>query len=163
GRVAGVLRGGLAGDDHGREASGMSAIGLEMSLDTERAAVVRASPREDAGAGCFHLTVLFYGPAVEAAFCVPGEQLVGHPRPNAGRLPGLRKAGCWRRLVEAVDVAAASYEFKAAVRARRVTADEHPALAEAMKYAVRRPLAAAFAFDRRRAAADQSVLNAAAF
>jgi hypothetical protein len=32
-----------------------------------------------------------------------------------------------------------------------------------MMYAMRRPLATAFAFDRRRAAADQSVLNAAAF
>ena len=141
----------------------MSAIGLEMSLDTEAAAVVRASPREDAGAGCFHLTVLFYGPADYVAATVAGEQVFCDPMPNAGLLPGLRKAGCWPRLMEAVDVAAASYEFKAAVRARRVTADEHPALAEAMKYAVRRPLAAAFAFDRRRAAADQSVLNAAAF
>jgi hypothetical protein len=65
--------------------------------------------------------------------------------------------------LQAADVAAASYEIKALIRARRITADPHEALEQAMKYAVRRPLAQAFAFDRRRAAADQSVLNACAF
>jgi hypothetical protein len=44
-----------------------------------------------------------------------------------------------------------------------VTADDHPALRDAMKYAQRRPLATAFAFERRRVEVDMSVLNACAF
>ncbi len=142
----------------------MSAIGLEMSLDTDSAAAIEAVPREDRGSGCFHLRVLFYGPADEVAAVLPaGAGVYLDPMPCAGLLPGLRKAGCWPRLLEAADVAAASYEWKAAVRARRVTADAHEALRDAMKYAIRRPLAAAFAFERRRVPCDMSVLNAAAF
>ena len=40
---------------------------------------------------------------------------------------------------------------------------EHPALRESMRAAVPRPLAARFAFERRRVTADMSPLNASAF
>jgi len=135
-------------------------IGLEMSLDTDVAAAVGAVPYGDR---CFHLTVLHYGAADEVAAVVAGHSVWLDPMPNAGLLGALRKAGAWPRLLEAVDVAAASYEFKTAVRARRLTAEDHPALRDAMKYATRRPLATAFAFERRRVEVDMSVLNAAAF
>src|SRR5207245_2719751 len=78
-----------------------------------------------------------------------GAQVWLDPMPCAGLLAALRAAGVSLHLLEAVDVAAASYEFKAEVRARRVTADDHPALREAMMHAQRRPLATAFAFARR--------------
>jgi hypothetical protein len=142
------------------------AVGLEMSADTELAAAVEAAAGEGAEAGCFRLRVLFYGPAEEVAAAVAGSQLWCDPMPCAGLLGQLRAAGAWPRLMEAVDVAQASYEFKAAVRARRVSlvpgaADE--ALREAMKYAAPRALAARFAFERRRVPCDMSPVNAAAF
>jgi hypothetical protein len=83
--------------------------------------------------------------------------------PNAGLLAPLRAAGVQLHLLEAVDVAAAAYEFKQEVRGRRVTAGAHPALREAMMHAQRRPLAAGFAFERRRVEADMSPVNACAF
>jgi hypothetical protein len=141
----------------------VSAIGLELSLDTDLAAAVEAVPRDDWPAGCFHLRVLFYGPAEEVPVVVAGREVWCDPMPNGALLPSLRKAGTFPHLLDAVDVASASYEFKVAVRARRVTADDHPALRDAMKYAQRRPLAQAFAFERRRVASDMSVLNACAF
>jgi hypothetical protein len=141
----------------------MSAIGLEMSMDTDLAAVLLAAPSGDPDGGCFRLRVLFYGPADEAPGLVAGDQVWLDPMPNAGLLAPLRAAGAQLHLLEAVDVAAASYEYKAAVRARRVSADGHEALRDAMKHAVRRPLATAFAFERRKVDADMSVLNAAAF
>jgi hypothetical protein len=141
----------------------MSAIGLELSLDTDVAAAIEAAGRLDAGVWYFHLRVMHYGPADEVAAAVAGAQVWCDPMVCAGLLPSLRKAGCWPRLLEATDVAAASYEYKTAVRARRVTAEPHEALREAMKYAQRRPLATSFAFERRKVASDMSVLNAAAF
>jgi hypothetical protein len=141
----------------------VNAIGLEMSLDTDVAAAIEAAGRNDAGTWYFHLRVLFYGPAEEVAAVVAGGQMWLDPMVCAGLLPSLRKAGCWPRLLEATDVAAASYEYKSAVRARRVTAEPHEALRAAMMYAQRRPLATAFAFERRKVASDMSVLNAAAF
>jgi hypothetical protein len=84
------------------------AIGMEMSLDTEVVAVVRCSPREDRGKSHIHLEVLFYDAAEGAVAAVAGKQVFLDPMPNAGLLPALRKAGCWPRLLEATDVAAAS-------------------------------------------------------
>jgi hypothetical protein len=141
----------------------MSAIGLEMSLDTDFAAAIEAEAREDRGAGFFHLRVLLYGPPEEVVAVVAGREVWCDPVPNAALLPSLRKAGCYPHKLEAAAVAAASYEFKTAVRARMLTADPHEVLRDAMKYAVRRPLAQAFAFERRRAACDMSILNSAAF
>ena len=141
----------------------MSAIGLELSVDTDVAAAIEAAGRSEEGTWFFHLRVMFYGPADEVAAQVAGGQVWCDPMPCGALLPSLRKAGCWPRLLEAVDVAAASFEYKQAVRARRVTAEPHEALREAMKYAQRRPLATAFAFERRKVASDMSVLNSAAF
>jgi hypothetical protein len=138
-------------------------LGLELSLDTELAAVVQVSAREDRGPGFFHVKVLLYGSPEDAVVWLAGREFWCDPLPNAALLPSLRKAGAWAHLLEAVDVVAASYEFKAAVRARQVSAEDHPALKAAMMYAMRRPLAQAFAFDRLRAEADQGPLNAAAF
>jgi hypothetical protein len=141
----------------------VSAIGLEMSVDTDLAAAVQASPRDDLGPGYFHLQVLHYGPADGVVAVVRGGEVWCDSMPNAGLLPSLRKAGCWPHLLESADVAAASYEFKQAIRDRRVSADPHEGLREAMMYAQRRPLAAAFAFERRRVASDMSLLNACCF
>lgn len=140
-----------------------TALGLELSLDTEQAAVVRVSAREDRDPGFFHVTVLSYGPPDDALVWLAGRECWLDPLPCAALLPSLRKAGTWPRLLEAVDVAAASYEFKAAVRARQVSADDHPALKAALMYAMARPLGRAFGFDRLRSEADQAPLNAAAF
>ena len=150
----------------------MSAIGLEMSVDTELAAVAVASREGDGDGEMCQVDLAFYGPAEEAAGEVyrlaarpgwGGVQVHLDPMPCAGLLAPLRAAGVSLHLLEAVDVAAAAYEFKAEVRSRRLKAGDHPALREAMRFAVRRPLAAAFAFERRRVEADMSALNAAAF
>jgi hypothetical protein len=69
----------------------------------------------------------------------------------------------WLHTLEAVDVAAAAGQFRTAVKARQITAVEHPALEQALTFAMRRPLAAAFGFERRRVPCDMSPLNAAAF
>jgi hypothetical protein len=143
------------------------AIGLEMSTDTELAAVAvgRALDGE-----CCQVDLVFYGPADGAVGEVSrlgsgelGRGVFCDPMPCAGLLAGLRATGVALHLLEAVDVAAAAYEFKAAVRGRRVTAAGHEALREAMRFAARRPLAAGFAFERRRVEADMAPLNAAAF
>lgn len=149
----------------------MMAVGLEMSMDTELAAVVAAT-RPDGEEMC-RVDLEFYGPADAAAgeaarLCSgPGAGLgcgvFCDPMPSAGLLPPLRAAGLRVHLLEAVDVAAAAYEFKAAVRGRRVTAAGHEALRESMRFAVRRSLASGFAFERRRVETDMSPLNAAAF
>src|SRR6266705_3084399 len=107
-------------------------IGLEMSLDTDVAAAIEAVPYGD---GRFHLKVRHYGPADLVAAVVAGRSVWLDPMPCAGLLDGLRKAGAWPHELTAVDVAAASYEYKTLVRARRLTADPHPALRDAMKYA----------------------------
>lgn len=141
----------------------MSGIGLELSVDTDLAAAVQASSRIDLGTGYFHLTVLHYGPTGEVVSAVGGQQVWVDPMPCGALLPTLRKAGCWPHELQALDVAVASYEFKTAVRDRKVSADPHEGLRQAMMYAMRRPLAAGFAFERRRAAFDMSLLNACCF
>ncbi|HEY5360310.1 MAG TPA: hypothetical protein VIJ82_21930 [Streptosporangiaceae bacterium] len=144
------------------------AFGLEMSQDAELAAVVAAGRQDDGGRA--EVDMLFYGAADEAAAevsrlfgSVDNVGLFCDPMPCAGLLPVLRSGGVWLHLLEAVDVAAASYLFKAEVRGHRVRVTGHEALREAMRFAVRRPLAAAFAFERRRVEVDMSPLNAAAF
>jgi hypothetical protein len=148
----------------------MSAIGLEMSVDTDLAAVAVAVAGDR---DCCQVELSYYGPA-EGAVAEVARLAAGaagglgcgtfcDPMPCAGLLPGLRGAGVQPHLLEAVDVAAAAYEWKAEVRARRVTAGPHEALKAAMQYAVRRPLATAFAFERRKVEADMSPLNACAF
>lgn len=84
------------------------------------------------------------------------------PMPSAPVLDELARRVVVHRL-EAVDVASASAQFKAAVKGRLLTADEHPALEQAVTFAMQRPLAAAFGFERRKVACDMSPLNAAAF
>ena len=80
--------------------------------------------------------------------------------PCAGILDDLRAAGVWLHLLEATDVAAAQWQFTTEVRARRVKLGGHPALRESMRAALPRPLAARFAFERKRVTADMSPLNA---
>jgi hypothetical protein len=69
----------------------------------------------------------------------------------------------WLHELSAEDVAAAAWQFTTEVRARRVKLGGHPALRSAMRSAVPRPLAARFAFERRRVTSDMSPLNASAF
>jgi hypothetical protein len=146
----------------------ITAIGLEMDQDGDRAAIAIAGREE--GDPRYLIDLMFYGDADLAAaevnrlyMTLESSGAYLDPMPCAGLLAPLRAAGTWLHLLEAVDVAAASYEFKAEVRARRVRTTGHEALRESMKYALRRPLAAAFAFERRRVAVDMAPLNAAAF
>ncbi len=146
----------------------ITAIGIELSTDTETASVAVAGRPE--GAWRAEVNLVYYGPdggavaAVTAAYADPG--CCGtwcDPAQVAGLLGDLRSEGVWLHELGAVEVAAASYVFKAAVRARRVKTSGHEALKAAMQYAMRRPLASAFAFERRKVAADMAPLNAAAF
>jgi hypothetical protein len=143
------------------------AWGAELDEDGERGAVVAARPREGGG---WRVEVVFYQPAVLLAVAVGAAydtepDSVGvyvDPMMVAPVLEDLR-ARCWLHPLEAVDVAASAGQFRAAVKHRQVSAAEHPALEQAMTYAARRPIAAAFGFERRRVPCDMSVLNAAAF
>jgi len=144
----------------------MMAIGLELSTDVDMAAVGVAS----AEGGRHLVDVAWYGSPDDAvAEC---SRLYGEvdncgvfcdPQPCAGIVDALRGAGCWLHLMEATDVSAASWQYTTEVRARRLKAGDHPALREAMRSAVPRPLALRFAFERRRTPTDVSPLNACAF
>lgn len=145
----------------------MVAIGLELSTDADMAAIAVAG-RE----GARHsVDLAFYGsPDDAAAQCsrLYGELadncgVFADPMPCAGILDDLRADGIWLHLLEAADVAAASWQFTTEVRGRRVKLGKHEALREAMRVAVPRNLAARFAFERKRVTADMSPLNACAF
>jgi hypothetical protein len=144
----------------------ITAIGLELSTDADMAAVATAgrdgvkwradltwygSP-DDAVAECARL----YG---ELDTC----GLYLDPQPCAPLVDDLRAAGVWLHLLEATDVAAASWQFTTELRGRRLKLAGHPALREAMRAAQPRPLALRFGFERKRASADMSPLNASAF
>lgn len=140
-------------------------IGLELSTDADMAAIAVAG--QDGGRWLADL--MFYGSPDDAvAECARlyGELdncgVFADPMPCAGILDDLR-ASVWLHMLEATDVAAAAWQFTTEVRARRVKLGAHPALREAMRTAVPRPLAARFAFERKRVTADMSPLNAAAF
>jgi hypothetical protein len=146
----------------------ISACGIELSTDTEVCSVAMAG-RED-GARRYQVDLLYYGPsagAIDAAGAAVGsEESLGayaDPMQIAGLLDDLRNAGVWLHLLTAVEVASASYVFKQAVRGRKIKTSGHEALKSALQYATRRPLAAAFAFERRKVPADMSPLNAASF
>ena len=142
------------------------AIGLELSTDTDMAAIAVAG----GGGGRWTADLTWYGSPDDAA----GEAsrlyleldncgVFLDPQPCAGILDDLRAAGAWLHLLEATDVAAASWQFTTEVRARRVTGANHPALRESMRAALPRPLALRFGFERKRAGTDMSPLNASAF
>ena len=143
------------------------AWGVEVDRAGETGAVAEARP---AAAGLWRVDLVFY----QAAVTLPGwlaeryeiePESAGvfcDPMPCAPVLDDLRRAVGLHTL-EAVDVAAASAQFKTAVKSRTVTAGEHPALEQAVTYALQRSLATAFAYERRKVAADMSPLNAAAF
>lgn len=145
----------------------MVALGLELSIDTEMAAIYAAG-RE--GSGKYVVQEMFYGAALLAAgevirlySALDNCGVCCDPMPNAPILDELRNAGVWLHLLEAVDVSAAAGQFKALVRGRNIAINGGEALRASMQFAVRRPLAAAFAFERRRVEADMSPLNAASF
>jgi len=141
--------------------------GVELSLDGEMGAVVSV---RSAGDGRYRAELAFYRGATDLPGAVavlydaepdtPGVFL--DPMPCAGILDDLAQK-VWIHRLEAVDVAAAAQQCLSAVRARLITATPHPALEQALTYAVQRPLASSFGFERRRVAADQSPLNAMAF
>ena len=144
----------------------MMGIGLELSTDVDMAAIGVAS----AEGGRYLVDVAWYGSSdlvvAEAARLYGETDNVGvfaDPQPCAGVLDGLRATGVWLHLMEAVDVAAASWQYTTEVRGRRVKGGAHPPLREAMRAAVPRPLALRFGFERKRVTADMSPLNAAAF
>lgn len=144
----------------------MIGIGLELSTDVDMAAIGVAS----AEGGRYLVDVVWYGSpdlvVAEASRLYSETDNVGvfaDPQPCAGVLDALRVSGVWLHLMEATDVSAASWQYTTEVRGRRVKGGNHPALREAMRSAVPRPLALRFAFERKRVAADMSPLNAAAF
>jgi hypothetical protein len=141
----------------------VSGIGFEVSMDTDLAAAVWASPRTDLGKGFYHLARVEYGPVAEVVNTIRELQVRCDGLVCAGLLPTLRRVGCWPHELAAAEVAAASWEFKQAVRGRRVSSIPHEGLRQAMMFAMRRPLAMGFAFERRRVAFDMSLLNAAIF
>jgi hypothetical protein len=120
--------------------------------------------------GIYRVELVFYRavgllPAVaeERAAAEPdGAGVFVDPMPSAVILDALRQR-VWVRALEAIDVAAASAEFRQLLKAHRVQAAEHPALEQALTFAARRPLAAAYGFERTRVPCDMSPLNAAAF
>jgi hypothetical protein len=145
----------------------VTAWGVELDDAGELGALVAAQPREGGG---WRVELVFYQPAqllpaaASAAYEAEpdGVGVFCDPMLVAPVLEDLR-ARAWVHTMEAVDVAAAAGQFRTAVKARQVTAAEHPALEQALTYAMRRPLAAAFGFERRRVACDMSPLNAASF
>jgi hypothetical protein len=141
------------------------AIGLELSADTDMAAIAVAGR----AGGKWLADLRFYGSPDDAVgqaarlyeeldncgvFC--------DPMPCAGILDELR-ASVWLLELSPEDVAAASWQYTTEIRARRVKLAGDPALRESMRAAVPRALAARFAFERRKVTADMSPLNAAAF
>jgi hypothetical protein len=144
----------------------MMAIGLELSTDVDMAAIGVASVE----GGRYLVDVVWYGSpdlVVAEASRLYGETdnvgVFADPQPCAGVLDALRAAGVWLHLMEATDVAAASWQYTTEVRARRVKGGKHPALREAMRAALPRPLALRFGFERKRVSVDMSPLNSAAF
>ena len=141
------------------------AIGLELSTETDMASVAVAG--QEGARWAVNLT--FYG-TPEAAVTETGKLYAGtencgvvcDPLPCAGVLDELRRE-VWLHELSAEDVAAAAWQFTTEVRARRVKLGGHPVLGEAMRSAVPRPLAARFAFERRKVTSDMSPLNASAF
>ena len=145
----------------------ITAIGLELSTDTDVAAIAVAG--REAG-GRWTADLAFYGsPDAAAAECsrLSGELdpcgVFADPMPSAGILDDLRAASVWLHLLGPEEVAAAAWQFTTEVRFRRVKLGRHPALREAMRVAVPRPLSVRFAFERKRVTADMSPLNASAF
>lgn len=146
------------------------AWGCELDADGELGAVAAVRPAEDGGRAKWRVELAYYAqatglPAALAALYAAEPDGLGvfcDPMPVAPVLGQLREL-VWLRTLEAVDVAAASGQFRQAVKGRQVEAAEHPALEQAITYAVRRPLAAAFGFERRRVPVDMSPLNAASF
>ena len=143
----------------------ITAIGLELSTDTDMASIAVAGRDGQR----WTADLVFYGsPDQAAAECsrlYAGLDPCGvfaDPLPCAGILAELR-AAVWLHTLTPEDVAAAAWQFTTEVRARRVKLGGHKALREAMRTAVPRPLAARFAFERKRVTADMSPLNAAAF
>jgi hypothetical protein len=118
----------------------MMAIGLELSTDVDMAAIGVASVE----GGRYLVDVVWYGSpdlVVAEASRLYGETdnvgVFADPQPCAGVLDALRAAGVWLHLMEATDVAAASWQYTTEVRARRVKGGKHPALREAMRAALR--------------------------
>jgi hypothetical protein len=145
----------------------VTAWGVELDDSGEMGALVAARARDGGG---WRVEVLFYQPglllpaAVGAAYDgePDGVGVFADPMLIAPVLEELRNR-VWLHTMEAVDVAAAAGQFRAAVKGRLVTAGEHPALEQALTFAMRRSLASAFGFERRRVPCDMSPLNAASF
>jgi len=143
------------------------AWGAEVAIDGDTGSVAEVRPRDRGG---WHIKLLYY----RSAALLPGfageiyeaeDAALGFyvdPMPSAVILDGLRRRVVVHTL-DAVDVAAAAAGLRNAVKAGDVTADEHPALEQALTFAMRRPLATAFGFERKNVPCDMSPLNAAAF
>ncbi len=142
------------------------AIGLELSAEADVASIAVAA-RDGAK---WRADLMYYGSpdgATGEASRLYGELencgLFLDPLPSAGILDDLRAAGVWMHVLGPEDVAASAWQFTTEFRVHRVKLSGHPALKESLRAAVPRPLAARFAFERRRVTADMSPLNAAAF
>jgi hypothetical protein len=142
------------------------AIGLELSAEADVASVAVAGWEGSR----WGVNLAFYGAPEEAVAeaCKLYADLENcgvylDPLPCAGVLDQLRREGAWLHELSVEDVAASAWQFVTEIRARRVKLGGHEALREAMRSAVPRPLAARFAFERKRVTSDMSPLNAGAF
>jgi hypothetical protein len=140
-------------------------------VETDRAADVGSIAEVRPGAdGVYRVELVFYRhvsllPDAAAALYDADADSAGvfvDPMPSAVVLDRLRQR-VWLRSLEAIDVAAAAAEFRLLLKDRLLRAVEHPALEQALTFAQRRPLAAAYGFERTRVPCDMSPLNAAAF
>jgi len=139
-----------------------------LSTDTEEASVAVAG-RED-GARRYEVNLVYHGPAdgavtAVAAVCADPDclGLFADPQQIAGLIDDLRAEGVNITFLGAIEVASAAYLFKSMVRRRKIRTSGHEALRESMKYALRRQLAQAFAWERRKVAVSAAPLNAASF
>ena len=138
-----------------------------MSVDGDTGSIAEVRPREGGG---WRLRLAFYRsaallPAHAGELYEAEDEALGFyvdPMPSAVILEPLQRRVVVHRM-EAVDVAAAAAAFRIAVKAGDVSAEAHPALEQALTFALRRPLATAFGYERKNVPCDMSPLNAAAF
>ena len=144
----------------------MIAWGVEVALDGELGSVAVASQRDNG----WRVELSVYRRAADLPGILGGlydetPDVAGvfcDPMPCAGILEALRER-VWLTTLQAVEVAAASAQFRAAVKSRDVDAAPHPALEQALTFAAQRPLAASFGFERRNVPVDMSPLSAVSF
>lgn len=145
-------------------------MSVAWGVEPDRAADMGSLVEVRQDGDCYRVELVFYQPLSMLPDAAglrydrepDGAGVFADPMPSAVVLERLRER-VWVRTLEAIDVAAAAAEFRMLLKDRRIRAVEHPALEQAVTFAARRPLAAAYGFERVKVPCDMSPLNAAAF